>query len=232
MKHIITLTACAFCAAILSSTVNADHIWVNEIHYDNTGGDVGEFIEVGLRTPNMSGDIPSDYVVEFYNGNGGTIYETTLDLTMANTISAPISVIDGGATEVVTLYSFDVPNIQNGAPDGFAIVNATTSSVVDGLLYSYEGTFTANDGTANGLTSVALAADEGAAIDAGGSVGVTGDGFGANQFGPSSFAALTASPGAANDGQVFTRNIATVPEPSSIALLGLVGLAGVVRRRK
>ena len=227
MKKFMTFVACTFCVALLSSTANADHIWVNEIHYDNTGADVAEFIEVGLRTPNMSGDIPSDYVIELYNN--GTIYNTTLDLTMADATSAPIPVINGGATEVVTLFSFDVSGIQNGPSDGFALVNATTASVVDGLLYSYEGTFAATNGTAAGLTSVALAADEAAPLAAGGSVGATGDGFGANQFGPGSFAALTATPGAANTGQVFTR---AVPEPSSIALLGLIGLAGVVRRRK
>ena len=195
MRRFITYVACTFCVALLTSTANADHTWVNEIHYDNTGGDVGEFVEVGIRTPNMSGDIASDYAVQFYNGNGGADYFTTVTLDQATTTSAPISVIDGGATEVVTLFSIDVPTgIQNGAPDGFALVNLTTSSVVDGLLYSYEGTFTATAGLADGLTSVSLAADEGTPLAAGGSVGATGLGFGANQFGPASFAAFAPPP--------------------------------------
>ena len=232
MKKFITFIACTFCVALLASTSNADHIWVNEIHYDNTGADVGEFIEIGIRTPNGSGFQASDYAVELYNGNGGAAYLTS-GILDTGAISDPISVTEGGETEVVTLYTLDIAGIQNGAPDGFAIVNLTNSTVVDNLLYSYEGTFTATDGLATGLTSVALAADEGVFIDAGGSVGASGDGFGADQFGPASFAAFptTASPGEVNEGQVFTR-AAPVPEPSSIAVLGLVGLVGVARRRR
>ena len=215
----------------MANVASADHIWVNELHYDNVGGDVDEFIEIGIRTPNGSGATASDYVIEFYNGSNGEEYFTTVSLDNADTISAPISVINGGATEAVTLYSLLVSGIQNGAPDGFAIVDATAGTVVDNLLYSYEGVFTATNGTASGLSSVALSADEGTGLPAGGSVGAIGTGFGANQFGPSSFAALAATPGSANAGQVFARPV-VIPEPSSIALLGLVGIAGVIRRRK
>ena len=35
MQKFITLVACTLCVALLASTANADHIWVNEIHYDN-----------------------------------------------------------------------------------------------------------------------------------------------------------------------------------------------------
>ena len=85
-------------------------------------------------------------------------------------------------------------------------------------------------GFAAGLASVELAADESVPIGAGGSVGAIGNGFGADQFGPVSFAAFTTdSPGEVNAGQTFTR---AVPEPSSLAVLGLVGLVGVARRRR
>ena len=229
MQKFITLVACTFCVALLTSTANADHIWVNELHYDNTGGDVGEFIEIGIRTPNGSGDEPSDYAVELYEGISGTPYFQTVTLDQFD-ISDPISVTDGGATEVVRLYTLDITGFNDGNPDGFAIVDVSDSTVVDNLLYSYEGTFTATGGLAVGLTSVELAVDESVPIGVGGSVGAIGNGFGADQFGPASFAAFTTdSRGEVNAGQIFTR---AVPEPSSLAVLGLVGLVGVARRRR
>ncbi|MGZ8869334.1 MAG: endonuclease, partial [Thermoanaerobaculia bacterium] len=39
-------------------------VFINEFHYDNTGGDTGEFIEIaGPAGTNLTG-----YVIELYNG--------------------------------------------------------------------------------------------------------------------------------------------------------------------
>ena len=44
-------------------------IWINEIHYDNNGADVNEFVEVaGTAGLNLS-----DYQIILYNGNGGVV---------------------------------------------------------------------------------------------------------------------------------------------------------------
>ena len=214
----------AFAVAGLASNdaASAAHIWINEFHYDNPGGDVEEFVEVALSTPNTSGFSASDYVIELYNGNGGALYNTTLDLTDADAISPPIPIT--GSTDFITLYSFLIPGIQNGAPDGIALVNSTNSTVESFL--SYEGTFTATNGTANGLTSLDVGVAEGAIAQT--SLSAIGIGSSADEFDNTSFAlATTATPGAINQGQVFA-----VPEPGAVSLFGLAGMLAIVRRRR
>ena len=46
--------------------------WINELHYDNNGGDVGEFVEVaGPAGLDLAG-----YQLVAYNGSGGALYAT------------------------------------------------------------------------------------------------------------------------------------------------------------
>jgi len=211
------------------NVASADHIWVNELHYDNTGGDLNEFIEVGIRTPNGSGAMASDYVVEFYNGSNGTLYDTTTTLDQFGTINAfPVV----GTTDTITLYASLFPGIQNGAPDGFAIVNQTTGVLVPGSFYSYEGSFAATDGAAVGVTSLQLSASEGTQ-DETFSLSAIGTGVGQDQFNNTSFVEQSATFGTINGvgTQVFAPPVA-IPEPSALAFLGLVGCAGFVRRRR
>ena len=110
---------------------------INELHYDNTGGDFGEFIEVRVA----AGTDVSETSVELYNGNGGGLYGSILALP-----SLPTSTQNG-----FDYYLIELPSngLQNGAPDGLALVN--NGIVVEFL--SYEGTFTATNGAAVGLTS-------------------------------------------------------------------------------
>ena len=213
----------AFATAGLVSSASADHIWINEFHYDNVGADAGEFVEIALRNPNASGFTAMDYSILLYNGNGGTVYGDPIgNLTTADTISAPLA-IDGSAAEI-TLYSFAIAGIQNGAPDGIALVNITNSTVESFL--SYEGTFTATDGLAAGLTSLDVGGEIG--TEPGGSLEATGVGIGADQFDATSFAlTTTATPGTQNGGQVFA-----VPEPGAVSLLGLAGIFAIARRRR
>jgi hypothetical protein len=92
--------------------------------------DTGEFVEVVTPT----GTNLSSFSVVLYNGANGASYLTT-SLTA---FTAGASVGD------FTIYSFTYPTdgIQNGAPDGIALVSG--SSVLEFL--SYEGTFTATNG--------------------------------------------------------------------------------------
>ena len=76
--------------------------------------------------------------MELYNGSNGTIYNTT-------TLGGETPDEGDGFGAV----SFPIAGIQNGAPDGIALIQ--NGSVVQFL--SYEGTFTANNGTAAGMTS-------------------------------------------------------------------------------
>ncbi len=205
----------------LTVAAQADHIWINEFHYDNVGADVGEFVEAAIRNPNASGFTASDYVIEFYNGNGGALYGTTGTLNTFPTINA-FGV--AGSTDTITLYSTPFTGIQNGAPDGLALVNITNGFVESFL--SYEGSFTATSGSAIGLTSVDVGVfEDGSMSDT--SLGAAGIGDDANAFNAGSFIlATTQTPGGINQGQTFA-----IPEPTSLALLGLGGLAMLRRRR-
>ncbi|HKO16695.1 MAG TPA: hypothetical protein VJU87_10670 [Gemmatimonadaceae bacterium] len=109
---------------------------VSEIHYDNTGTDAGEAMEIeGPAGTDLTG-----WSLVLYNGNGGDSYSTT---TLTGSIPATCG------TRGVVVVSYPVNGIQNGDPDGFALVNG--SSVVEFL--SYEGTFTATNGPASGTLS-------------------------------------------------------------------------------
>ena len=112
-------------------------VWINEFHYDNSGADTGEFVEVaGAAGTDLTG-----YTVILYNGGNGASYGTiTLSGTIANQ--------SNGFGTVSVAYP---AGIQNGAPDGFALVSP--AGVVIEFI-SYEGVFVATNGPALGLTSV------------------------------------------------------------------------------
>jgi DNA/RNA endonuclease G (NUC1) len=116
----------------------------SELHYDNAGTDANEAIEI----EGPAGTSVDGWSIVLYNGNGGGVYAT-------NTLSGTIpNSCDGRG---VVLVNYAVNGIQNGGttaapePDGMALVNAS-GTVVEFL--SYEGTFTATAGPANGMQSV------------------------------------------------------------------------------
>jgi DNA/RNA endonuclease G (NUC1) len=142
----------------------------SEIHYDNVGTDTGEGIEI-------SGPADTDvtnWSIVLYNGANGAVYST-------KTLSGKIPATCGARGVIVTTYPQD--GIQNGSPDGMALVD--NHGVVIEFL-SYEGTFKAVGGAADGMSSVDIVAIENA--DAvGQSLGRNGDGTwngpAANTFG-------------------------------------------------
>ncbi len=157
--------------------------FINELHYDNVGTDSGEGVEIaGLAGTNLAG-----WQLVPYNGNNGAAYSA---LTLSGTIPA-------GPAGFGTIF-FAIPNLQNGAPDGIALVNAQ-GQVLQFL--SYEGTFTATDGPANGMTSTAIAVEEGSGTPEGYSLQLTGTGSAYSDFTWAPEA--TATYDAANHNQVF-----------------------------
>jgi DNA/RNA endonuclease G (NUC1) len=109
---------------------------ISEVHYDNTGTDAGESIEIS----GPAGTSLSGYAVVLYNGNGGAVYNTR---ALSGTIPATCG--DRG----VVVLTYPVDGIQNGSPDGIALVNGTT--LIEFL--SYEGAFAGVGGAANGVVS-------------------------------------------------------------------------------
>ncbi|MDG4794512.1 ExeM/NucH family extracellular endonuclease [Micromonospora sp. WMMD1082] len=121
--------------------------FISEIHYDNVGTDTGEAIEV--EAP--AGYDLTGWQVVLYNGANGAAYSTR---TLGGVVP------DAG----VVVESYPTDGIQNGSPDGVALV-APGGEVAEFL--TYEGTFTATGGPANGLTGVDIGVQETASTPAG-----------------------------------------------------------------
>jgi uncharacterized repeat protein (TIGR01451 family) len=158
-------------------------IFINEFHYDNTGADSGEGIEVaGPAGTDLTG-----WQIIFYNGSNGTAYMTA---TLAATLPDQCS---GYGTE-----SLAIAGIQNGAPDGFALVD-DSSAVIQFL--SYEGVFTATNGAANGMVSADVGVSESGSGAAGNSLQLGGTGTNYEDF--TWQAEMPNTFGACNTGQTF-----------------------------
>lgn len=155
--------------------------WINEIHYDNSGTDVGEFVEVaGPAGTDLTG-----YSLVPYNGNGGTEYSST---PITGTIA------DEGCG--YGALSFEISGLQNGDPDGVALVDGSSTLI---QFLSYGGSFTATDGPANGQTSIDIGVTEPGAI--GESLQLTGSGTMYTDF--SWIGPTNESPGSLNDNQLI-----------------------------
>jgi predicted extracellular nuclease len=112
--------------------------FISEIHYDNAGGDVDEFVEVQLPPGTSSAGLS----VVLYNGSSTS--RSTYNTTALPAVTAPA---DAPAFAVVNPTS----GIQNGNPDGVALVDTSTGTVLEFL--SYGGSFVAANGPAAGQES-------------------------------------------------------------------------------
>ncbi len=159
-------------------------VFINEIHYDNVGTDAGEFIEIA----GPAGTDLSTYTIVLYNGANGAVYDTdALSGTIPN---------QGNGFGTISL-SYPANGIQNGSPDGVALVHA--GSVIQFL--SYEGPFTAVGGPANGQLSTSIGVTEAGSEPLGQSLQLVGTGTSYSDFTWSGPAAHSA--GAVNAGQTF-----------------------------
>ncbi len=173
--------------------------WINEFHYDNTGSDTGEFVEVaGSAGTDLNG-----WTLVGYNGNGGTVYKT---------VSLSGSFAD--QANGFGMLSFAFSGLQNGAPDGIALVD-DQGSVVEFL--SYEGGMTASDGPAAGLNATDVGVTETSGTPVGDSLQLTGTGSSAADFVWSVPSAETS--GLPNNGQTFVGGGGDVTPPAPPTLL-------------
>lgn len=128
-------------------------ISLSELHYDNDGSDQEEGFEI-------SGPVGTDltgWTVVLYNGNSGAPY---------NTINLSGSLVDAEACNEGYAH-FPVSGIQNGSPDGLALVDPS-NNVVEFL--SYEGEMVASSGPAAGMSSVDIGVAESASTAIGSSL--------------------------------------------------------------
>ncbi len=155
----------AACLLLVSANAAAQ-VFINEIHYDNASTDTGEAIEIaGAAGTDLTG-----WSLVLYNGSNGSSYNPTV-------LSGIIVDQQGGFGTVVVNYGTN--GIQNGSPDGIALVDAS-SNVVQFL--SYEGVFVAVGGPADGMTSTDIGVEEPGDTAVGDSLQLTGSGNAAADF--------------------------------------------------
>jgi predicted extracellular nuclease len=126
--------------------LGATDVVISEIHYDNVGTDTGEGIEVtGPEGTDLSG-----WTLVLYNGSSSV-------RAPYNTLALSGTLLDQDAGMGTSFVSLPTNGLQNGSPDGIALVN--TSGTVEEFL-SYEGTFLAASGVAAGMTSSDIGVSE------------------------------------------------------------------------
>ena len=204
-----TLSLISASVLALAANAAASTVFISEFHYDNAGGDVGEFVEIYVQ----NGTTLADVTVTLYNGSNGTNYnsETADQMTSGGTVTL------GGVD--FNIYAWTVAGIQNGSPDGIAIDVA--GDVCEFI--SYEGgggDFAATNGPASGLTSTNVGVSETSSTTIGSSI---------ERIDNAWVVVADDSPGVANAG--LTTNPLAVPEPST-AFLGGLALLGLFRRRR
>lgn len=174
-----------------SGTPSSD-VFLNEVHYDNSGGDIGEFVEV-VMAPGFTGTA-ADIALWFYNGSNGEPYAPD---------SVPLSSFaSGDLVDGYQFYSLAQEGIQNGSPDGFALVDTRTNTVLHFL--SYEGTFTASTGPAAGLTSTDIGVAQSSSNPVGtDALGLTGTGADSGDLTWTELTGIAHSPGSPNAGQTL-----------------------------
>lgn len=133
---------------------------ISEIHYDNSGADTGEAIEIaGPLGTDVTG-----WSLVLYNGSSssGKPYKTH---TFAGTLQSSGD-CDGEGYAVA-----EIAGIQNGSPDGVALVDDSGALVE---FISYEGSFVGVTGVADGVMSTDIGVAESGSTPAGFSLSRTG----------------------------------------------------------
>lgn len=185
MKNTTRILLAAGLSLPCAPTVLAQDLWINEFHYDNDGADTGEFVEIVIA--DRVATALADMELVLYNGSGGTVSGSHgLDSFTAGTATAGFS-----------FYSKAISGIQNGSPDGLALV--ADGAVAQFL--SYEGDFTATDGPASGMMSTDIGVAESGNTPVGQSLQLSGTGSVYADFTWQAPAAET--PGDPNTGQTL-----------------------------
>ncbi len=154
VSEVVTITVVAASASL----------WINELHYDNNSTDTNEGVEVA----GVAGTALGGYTLFGYNGGDSKLYSS-------NALSGTIP--DEGCGYGAVWFA--ISGLQNGAPDGVALVH-NGAEVVQFL--SYEGVFTASNGPASGMLSVDMGVSESGTEPVGRSLQLQGSGSTYAQF--------------------------------------------------
>ena len=119
-----------------------------QIHYDNGGTDANEAVEAIFPTA-LAGTL----TLVLYNG--GSTATQAAAAVVSDTFTLPNGTAIG--TTGFSVASVPTPGLQNGSPDGIAIVCGGTTVA---QFLSYEGVLTASTGPAAGMTSMDIGVSE------------------------------------------------------------------------
>ncbi|WP_111706998.1 lamin tail domain-containing protein [Lutibacter citreus] len=180
MKNLFLFVVTAFVATI---SFGQTDVFINEIHYENSGGDINEGIEIaGPAGTDLTG-----WSIDLYNNSTSMVYATI-------SLSGTIPDLENGRG---TLW-FPESNIQNET-EALSLINSINSVV---QFISYEGVITAIDGVANGMTSIDIGVFEDGTDLAGKSLQLSGLGVNYEDF--IWLSAATSTPNLKNNGQTFS----------------------------
>ena len=203
----MTILGALLCVLFISPVqATSINVFINELHYDNSGSDTAEGVEIaGPAGWGLDG-----WQLVFYNGMTQSPYKT-------ESLSGNFADLSNG----FGVLAFEIAGIQNGAPDGLALV---TPEKLIAQFISYEGVINAVSGPAEGLISSDIGISESPGTAAGQSLYLAGSG---SEFGDFEWVSGAASFGDINSGQEFQSQVSVVPAPGSISLIALpLGLLG------
>jgi len=121
----------------------AAHPVINEVDYDQINSDTAEYVE--LFNPSGSPASLAGLQLVLVNGATNTVYDA-IDLSPSGSlaggqylvIAGPGVTVPPRALKIDPVWTQD--QVQNGAPDGLALIDGVTHTVIDAL--SYEGSIT------------------------------------------------------------------------------------------
>jgi hypothetical protein len=185
--------------ATLGASMQSSNV-INEVDYDMAvNPDSTEFVEI-YNGGTTSVDL-TDYSLILVNGSNSTTY-LTLSLGAAGVLQPGQYLVVGAAAvsappgALKINFAGATDQIQNGAPDGIALINVTTGTLVDAL--SYEGAMTSVNITGVGTVSL-VEGTAATALDPGnGSLCRTPNGTDTNNANADWKLCATPTPGAAN----------------------------------
>ncbi len=173
----------------VAGSASAQAVFINEIHYDNVGVDQDE----GVELAGPAGTNLSAYSLELYNG-----YDSRRYATVALSGALPDQENGYGT------HFFAIPGLQNGAPDGIALIGPLGVEQA----FAYEGTFTAVDGAAAGMSLHDIGQFEPPSTPVGRSIQLQGTGSTSTDF-------QNSGPVEATPGEINVRQYFRAPPPGA-----------------
>jgi hypothetical protein len=133
-------------SANVTVSTGASHLVINEVDYDNVGTDTAEYVEI--YNPSGAAISLANKTLYLVNGANSEVY-VTVDLSPAVSLASHQYLVLANANVTVPMTALKIDtgwhnatgDVQNGSPDGVALVDLSTNTLIDAL--SYEGSITA-----------------------------------------------------------------------------------------